>query len=534
LSAADAEPAGAGAAGAGARRIGATAALLAGSVLLSRALGLVRDMVLSARVGAGPAADAYQAAFQLPDLLNYFLAGGALSIAFVPLWTRARAQRGEAAAARLLQTVLGGLGLAVAAATLVLFALADELVALQFPRFDPGQQALTARLTRIVLPAQLFFVCGGVVQAALMAQGRFAAQAAAPLVYNLGIILGGLLLAPVLGVEGFAWGAFLGAAVGAFAIPLFDARGRLPLGVRVAPFDREFLGYLAVAAPLMAGVTILTVDEWYDRWFGQLGGEGTIAALAYARRLMQVPVAVVGQALATAALPAFARLWSEGRHAELDGAVRRTLEAALGLGALGAAATWALASPAVLLIYERGAFGPDDSARVAETLRVYALAVPAWIAQQVAVRPFYARGDTWRPMLLGTAIAGAVIPLYVHLGARGAPGLAAAGAIAVSVNALATLVMARVLHGAPRLAPLALAALRAVAVGAVVALAARAVQPGLPGARGALLDLAAGGAALALLGGAALLFAAGRPTRDAALSLLRRLRALRKGSDPSV
>jgi len=497
LSSADAPPA-------GGARLGATAALLAGSVLLSRALGLARDMVLSAQVGAGPEADAYNAAFQLPDLLNYFLAGGALSIAFVPLWTRTRARDGEAAAARLFQTVLGTLGVAVAVATLAIWLAADALVALQFPRFDPAQRALTAQLTRIVLPAQLFFVCGGVVQAALMAQGRFAAQAAAPLVYNLGILLGGLLLGPVLGVAGFAWGALLGAAVGALALPLLDARGRLPLRLRVAPLDPVFAGYLALAAPLMAGVTLLTVDEWYDRWFGQLGPEGTIASVAYARRLMQVPVAVIGQALATAALPTLSRLWSEGRRDELDALVQRTLEAGLGLGVLGAAATWALAGPLVTLVYERGAFGADDTARVAATLEVFAFAVPAWIAQQIAVRPFYARGDTWRPMLLGTLLAAAALPLYRALAAYGAPGLAAAGAPAMGTSALATLALARASHGAPRLRGLALAALRAAAVGVAVALVARAVQPGGAGTRGALVDLASG-----------------RATRDAWLGLAR-------------
>lgn len=511
-----------------ARRLGATAALLAGSVLLSRVLGLARDMVLSARVGAGPAADAYNAAFQLPDLLNYFLAGGALSIAFVPLWTRTRAERGDAAAERLLGTVLGTLAVAVAAATVALWLAADALVALQFPRFDPEQRALTAQLTRIVLPGQMFFVCGGVVQAALMAQGRFAAQAAAPLVYNLGIILGGLLLAPTLGVAGFAWGALLGAAVGALGLPLLDARGRVRLRLRVAPLAADFLGYLALAAPLMAGVTLLTVDEWYDRWFGQLGGEGTIASLAYARRLMQVPVAVIGQALATAALPTLSRLWSEGRREELDALVRRTLEAGLGLGVLGAAATWALAGPLVTLVYERGAFGAEDSARVAATLEVYAFAVPAWIAQQIAVRPFYARGDTWRPMLLGTLLAAAAIPLYRGLALYGAPGLAAAGALAIGTSALATLVLARAKHGAPRLGSLALAGLRAAAVGVGVALAARAVQRGGAGASGAITDLALGGAAFAAAASAAVLLASGRATRDAALAIAQRaLRGLR-------
>jgi len=517
-------------AGGAARRITFAAGLLAGSVLLSRVLGLVRDMVLGLRVGAGSAADAYNAAFQLPDLLNHFLVGGALSIAFVPLWTSTRARDGQPAADRLFATVLGSLGLAVSLATLGLFLWTEQLVALQFPRFTPEQQALTARLTRIVLPGQIFFVVGGVIQAVLMAKGRFVTQAAAPLVYNLAIILGGLLLAPVLGVEGFAWGALVGAVVGPFLLPLLDARGRTPLRPRVAPLDPDFTSYLAVAMPLILGVTLLTVDEWYSRWFGQLAGVGTIAVLAYARRLMLVPVAVVGQALATAALPTLSRLWAEGRREELDALVLRTLKAGIGVGIVGGAALWALAEPASRLIYERGAFSSADTLRVAAALEVYAFAVPAWIAQQIAVRPFYARGDTWRPMLLGTFLALAAVPLYLGLAPRGSLGLAAAGVVAVSLSAAATLLLARRFHGGPSLGSLGLALLRAAGAAVLAALAARWLLPGRPGTLGALLDLAVGGGAFLAVASAGVLLAADAATREAWLGLfgstLRRLRRL--------
>lgn len=506
-----------------ARRLSIAAALLAGSVLLSRVLGLARDMVLGLRAGAGTDADAYNAAFQLPDLLNYFLVGGALSIAFVPLWTRCRTRDGPAAADRLFQLVLGTLGVAVSLATLGLFVLAEPLIALQFGHFSPEQQALTVRLTRIVLPGQVFFVVGGVIQAVLMAQGRFLAQAAAPLVYNLAIIAGGLLLAPWIGIEGFAWGALAGAALGPFLLPLLDVRGRAPLRPRFAPFDPDFLGYLAVAAPLMMGVTLLTVDEWYDRWFGQVAGAGTIAVLAYARRLMLVPVAVVGQSIATAALPTLSRLWSEGRREELDALVLRTLKAGIGLGILGGAFTWSVAEPAVRLVYERGAFGPADTARVAATLAIYAFAVPAWIAQQIAVRPFYARGDTWRPMLLGTALALGSIPLYAALAGRGETGLAAGGALAISLSAFAMLVVARRFHGAPPLGSLAVALLRVAAAAALAAAAARFAQPGHGGASGALLDVVAGGAVFLPVATLGVALAADAATRDAWFGLLGRV-----------
>jgi putative peptidoglycan lipid II flippase len=508
-------------------RVAAVAALLAASVLLSRVLGYLREVVIAYRLGAAPEADAYRAAFQIPDLLNQLLAAGAFSIAFLPLYTRARARGGEAAAEELLGVVLGTMTALAGGLTLILWLAAEPLVAVQFPRFGPEQQALVVRLTRIVLPAQVCFVAGGLIRAVLMARDRFATQALAPLLYNAGIIAGGLLAAGS-GAEGFAWGALAGAALGQLVLAVVDVRSAgLRLRWRVAPLDRAFLGYLATAAPLMFGMSLLTVDEWYERWFGALLASGSVAQLAYARQLMLLPVAVVGQAIATAALPTLARLASENRSEELGSTLEATLRAALGLALLAAVALAVLAEPAVTIVYERGRFTAADTAAVAGILRVLAWAVPAWVVQQIAVRAFFARGDTWRPMLLGTALAASALPLYLTLGPRyGVQGLAAAGAIGVAANALATLLLGRRLHGAPRLAPLGASALRSglvAAAGAAAAHAALRLAP-LPG--GALVELAAGGAAFALAAGAGILLFGDAETRSALARAGRRLRRL--------
>ena len=286
-----------------ARQVGGVALLLGASQLASRALGIVREMVLAQQVGVGLPVDAYRAAFQLPDLLNHFLAVGAVATAFIPIYRRALERGGSDDAAHVFAVVWGTLGAIVALATVVLYVGAEPFVAAYFNDFGPGQQALTVRLTRIVLPAQLFFVTGAIVRAALMAQGRFASQAAAPIVYNLGIIAGGLLGGSEMGVEGFAWGALIGAFVGHLVIPLFEARGRVRLGLRFAPFDPGFRRFVVLALPLVVGVTLVAGDEWLDRYFGQYVGAGAIALLFYARTLMQAPVGLVGQAVGTARCP---------------------------------------------------------------------------------------------------------------------------------------------------------------------------------------------------------------------------------------
>ena len=517
-----------------ARRIGLAALLLAASQLLSRLLGFVREAVIAGLVGRGRGTDAYNAAFQIPDILFYFLAGGALSIAFIPLYQRVKTERGDAAAARLLATVLGNMTAAAAVLSALLWIGADVLVRYQFPRFETAAQLLTAHLTRIVLPAQIFFIAGGIVRGALMAEGRFGSQAVAPIVYNLSIIVGGLLGAGSIGIAGFAWGALIGAAAGSLGTALYEARGRIRIGFRIAPFDPDFGRYLVVALPLMLGVTLITVDEWYDRWFGGMLAVGSIATLAFARRLMQLPVGLVGQAVATAALPAFSKLLEQGAKDELDRLVLRTLQATTAIAVLLAVGTCALADPLVRAVYVHGQFALSDAAPVARALQLFCLGVPAWVVQTVAVRPFYARADMWRPMLLGSVFVAVAYPIYVVLGrAHGAPGLALAGAVAITLNALATLALARRLHGAPRLLPLFATLLRALCA-SVPAAAIAWIAAHFAGARGglavtprALLELAIGGALYAVVA-LPLLFAMGdAPTREI-LGRLRRLRSLKR------
>lgn len=537
------------------QRVARAALLLAASVLLSRLLGFARDVVLAGLIGRNAQTDAYSAGFMLPDLLNHLLAGGALSVAFLPVYERIRSQRGAAAASRFTATALGTMGALTLVLTALLYAFADPLVAWQFD-FPPEVHALTVRLTRIVLPAQLCFVCGGILRAALMADGHFRSQAAAPLLYNLGIIAGGVALAHTTGVEGFAWGALGGAVVGALGSAVWEARGRVPLGVRVAPGDADFRAYLMLAAPLALGASLLTVDEWYDRWFGARLGEGTIATLRYARQLLLIPVALVGQAVATAALPTLSRFVAEGRSAELDRLVNRSLQASLALGVLLGAGLFALAAPAVTFVYVRGAFTAADAEPVIEALRIFALAVPGWILQTLAVRPFYARGQMWRPMLLATAVSLAALPLYlylpnptlpeswlewlsqqgleVRLPQLGGTGLALAGTLAISASALVTLAFARRWHGAPALRVLVGTFLRTLAAAAPAAwlgeaVAERAAAYAGAGTLGAALALSAGGLAFAAVAFPLAWRLGDATTREALASGLRRLRLRRRG-----
>lgn len=511
----------------------AAALLLAGSQLASRVLGYVREIVLAQLEGRSTQADAYFAAFLIPDLLNHLLAGGALSIAFIPFYTRALARGGEQEAERVLAVVLGTLSVAAVAATAALWGATDPLIALLYPEFPPDVRALTAELTRIVLPAQIFFVVGGVINAVLLARRSFRAAALAPLLYNVCIIAGGWLLHASLGVRGFAWGVLAGAFLGPFLVPLVNALPSVRIRMRFAPLDPLFLRYLLVAAPLMLGQSLLTVDEWLYRYFGARVGPGAVAAISYARKLMLVPVAIIGQAIGTAALPALAQLYEQKRLDELNRAVLRTLQAGLALGILLAPVLALLAPALVAVVYLGGKFGADDALQVSALLALQCVGVPAWVIQQIAVRPFYARGDTLRPMLLGSAIVIAALPVYWALTeAYGIVGLALAGVLAMSVNAVATVLFARRLHGAPDLGALLGAGARATGIALLAAGAAAlaitlVLGPALltqPQSRADALPLLAVGAAVY---GAVALPAAlwwGDPALRAALQRLLRMR----------
>jgi putative peptidoglycan lipid II flippase len=442
------------ASGSGRAVVGA-AGLLASSVLIARALGYLRDALFASEVGVGSGADAYFAAFMIPDILGYLLAAGAAATAVTPPYVKRLKEQGPEAAARFASVVVGTVGLASIGFTVILWFVAEPLVRIQFPDFDASTLEETVLLMRIVLPAQIFFLTGGILRGVLMAHGRFWPQAWAAVIYSAAPIVGGLALG---GAEGFAWGTLVGAALGQWAIPVLALR-QLPGAVgrmRVGLFDSDFREYVWLALPLMLGLGLTTVDEWYEKWIGGQIEVGAIAAITYARKLMMAPVGVVGQAVGAALLPSLTLLYRDGDEAGFRDLFGHTLRTTLGLGILAAGALALLALPLVELLYERRAFTAENTAAVSGLLVVLSVAVPGWVVQQVAVRGFYARGEMWRAMILSTSVALAVIPLYVIGGAReGVRGLAVASVTAISLNALITVVWLRRRTGAPRLGPLA-------------------------------------------------------------------------------
>ena len=218
-----------------ARIVGIASIIWAASIFLSRIMGLLREQIIGRTLGASREADLYFASFTLPDFLNYLLAAGALSIVFIPIFVEYLERDDREGGWRALSVianfilVAGGVGIAL----LTIFA--RPLAGLAAPGFTgPGEVDTLVRLIRIILPAQLFLVIGGLLSAALQAQDRHILPAMAPLVYSVGIIVGGLVGAhyPGMGADGFAWGVLGGSALGPFALPLYGCLKCRCAGIR--------------------------------------------------------------------------------------------------------------------------------------------------------------------------------------------------------------------------------------------------------------------------------------------------------------
>jgi putative peptidoglycan lipid II flippase len=418
--------------------------LLMAAIMLSRVIGYLREAYIAYAFGAGPTTDAYVAAFTLPDWVNYMLAGGTASITFISIFTRYTSEGREEDALKAFSTVITVMSVVLAFFIVVAEFFTPQFTRWWFPDFTPHQIDLCVFLTRVLLPGQLFFIIGGVVSAVLLSRRMFLIPALAPVLYNLGIILGGVFLARRFGVASLAYGALAGAFVGPFFINVI---GAARTGVKYRPsFDFRhpgFIEWLAMSIPLMLGVSLVAADDWIMRHFAS-GGSGDITRLNYAKRLFAVPIAVLGQAAGQASLPFFAKLFGEGKRNDFSRLVNASIFRISAASILTSGLMCVTAFPVIDLVYRRGHFNLADSHQTAIYFFWFALSLAFWSAQGLYARAYYAAGQTLKPMLASTIITVLSIPVYSALFHRfGAPGLAMASDIGIVAN---TVVLAVLLH----------------------------------------------------------------------------------------
>ncbi|MBA3361863.1 MAG: murein biosynthesis integral membrane protein MurJ [Acidimicrobiia bacterium] len=391
--------------------LGTAAAIVSGSVLLSRLLGLLRETLLAALLGVTAEGDVYRYAFLLPDLLNYLLAGGFLSITLIPLLARRSEEGNELQTQVDFTAVFRWVAAGIIVLTAALMVGTEPIARLAFGSLAESDLAEVVRLTRIVLPAQVCFVLGSLFMAFQYVQRRFLLPALAPLIYNLGIILGGVVTGARAEdrADGFIWGALGGAVIGNLLLQWFGA-ARAGLRFTRGP-SKALPAYLALAFPLMIGQSVAVLDEQFPRLFGQLAEDGATTALSLARMLNMLPVGIIAQAAAVASFPFLARLVAARNEPETERLTDRALRGSTVASFLALALVVGASRPLVSLVYEWGRFATADTDVVSGLLVVFGFAIPAWAIHQVLSRWFYAHERVWRPVIIGTAATVIAIPL---------------------------------------------------------------------------------------------------------------------------
>jgi len=421
----------------------ATLVLMA-STLLSSVFGMLRNMYIAWLFGRGMEADAFLAAFQLPDMIAYFLVGGAASITFVTILTRYRDTGREEEGLRSLSVILTTMYLVLGGAIIIAEFLAPLYVRWWFNGFDAQKVALCVHLTRILLPAQLFFFAGGVFGSVLLVRKQFNVQAVAPLIYNLGTIVGGILLVKRFGISSLAIGTVVGALLGPFLLnAIFAHRMGAKYRIILDWRDEGLREWVRLSLPLMAGVSLVTADIWIIGHFAS-STNGAIALITYAKRLFTAPMAILAQAAGAASMPFFASLWAKGQKSEFANSVADSVSRVVCLGFLAASGMAALALPLVSLLFVGGKFSVTDAHACAAYFALFSISLFLWSAQSIYSRAFYAAGNTLLPMTAGTIVTVISLPIYAAFyHAYGGMGLAFASDIGIAMQ---TLALAGLLH----------------------------------------------------------------------------------------
>jgi len=416
--------------------------LLMTAVMLSRVIGYVREAYIAWAFGAGPATDAYVAGFTIPDWLNYLVAGGTASITFVSIYTRFLAEKREQDAEKTFSVIITVMTAVLAVGILIAEIFTPQITRHMFSGFTPEQQVLCVHLTRILLPAQLFFYVGGVVSAVLLSQRLFLFPAFGPLLYNASIILGGIVLSRRLGISSLAWGALAGSFLGPFLINAIGA-ARIGTGYRIS-FDTKnpaFREWVRLSIPLMLGVSLVSADDWILRYFAS-GSAGDITRLNYAKRLFAVPIAVLGQATSQASLPFFAKLFGEKRMKEFSDTVNGSVYRIVASALLVTSGMMVGSLPLIDLVYRRGHFQFSDARETALYFFWFSLSLLFWSAQGLYSRAFYAAGNTLTPMVASSLITLASLPVYSALYRTfSTVGLALASDVGIIANTLALAIL---------------------------------------------------------------------------------------------
>jgi putative peptidoglycan lipid II flippase len=498
-------------AGSSTGKIAKSAGAVSGAVMCSRVLGLVREQVFAHLFGAGYAYDAFVVAFRIPNLLRDLFGEGALSAAFVTVFSDYDTNKGAEATWRLASNVLVFLSLLLSLIVLLGMACAGPIVRLLAPDFSAvaGKTVLTALMTQIMFPFLILVALAAAVMGMLNTKGKFFVPAMSSSFFNLGSIIGGVSLAWLLpqfgqpAIIGMAWGTLLGG--------LLQLLVQLPAlrktGFRFVPHldlrDPGLRRILWLMLPATIGLSATQINVFVNTNFAASCMEGSVSWLNYAFRLVQLPIGVFGVAFSIAAMPVLAR---HAAQKDLEG-LRQTFSSSLvmvfSLTIPATVGLILLANPIIRLIFEHGAFTARDTAFTAEALICYSCGLFAYSAVKIMVPVFYALNDTKYPVISSfMAVAVNILFITLTIDTLSFRAIALATSCSMVLNFLFLgFVLHRKLAGFA-LKQLALGTLKIIAASGMMAL-------GLFVIKALLQPLLAGGTPMQLLGVAVLISGAG-------------------------
>jgi putative peptidoglycan lipid II flippase len=389
-------------------------------VLASRFLGFLREWTVAHLIGSNALTDTYYAAFSLPDILNYLVAGAAIEVIFVPVFWMYLADDKKEEAWRVFSTIMTFVGLLLC--VLIGF---GEIFAAQIvrrvvaPGFNPADQARVVFLTRLMLPAQLFLCLGMVLNAVQYTRSHFAMPVLGVIVANLGVVLGGWFLSSRIGIAGFAVGLLAGNFCGFFLLQVIAV---MRLGGRFRPnlhFGHPgFRLFLKLAFPIMLALSVIVTDDWLLRWFGSFLAPASISWLTYSKTLMRAPLMIVGHAIGVASFPLLTELYAQGQMGELNRTLNHAIRGLLLFLVPVSAFAIALSDPIIYLVFSHTRMSSADLHSTASALVFFSIGMFAWGLQNLISRGFYAMRDMITPAVVGTTFTFLNIPLYWYLAHR--------------------------------------------------------------------------------------------------------------------
>ena len=414
------------------------AKLVAGITLLSRFAGLARDLVQAWIFGAKLTNDAFNTAFAMPNFFRRLFGEGALSAAFVPVFSEIMELQGRQKAAALLANVLGLLGLVLA--VLCLLVEGGLLVAYLLTPDDNASRQLVLVYAAIMMPFMVTICLLALGSAALNCVGHFAYPAAAPIVLNLGIVAANLWLAPRFAGANVQLGVVAASVVVSGALQLVLLvwvlkAHNLPFIPRLFPVHPAMRKMLTLMLPMLIPLGLLQFNAMIDKpmalYFTATKDsptltvmghvyprplkEGSVTEVVNAERLYQFPLGVLVTALGTAVFPLFSRYAARGEHENLRHVVNRALRLALFEGLPSGVGLIILAEPLMVALFSRGNYTRDNAVEAAHVLRFYGAGVWAFCAQQILLRAFYAQKDTKTPLRVACALVGVNFLLNISL-----------------------------------------------------------------------------------------------------------------------